>query len=375
MRATGQSNDGKLRVRAIAGTRAILIALDMDDADRKGLKGFAMRSGKAGGSLQWLTGMKAFKSLAPTSVPDDKKSMHFTTDKNPIQSFLWSDYEASQATDYSFEISAMFGEPSHLTARHIATFKIRTEKDNDGHHGVWFNRGAIASQAFADHFGNKSLTNAEYNDPANKEVAWLSRGLLEACLQYIDDTPKGDGLRVVAYEFTYQRVILALKNALKRGVDVKIVYHDTPANNSSIRAAALPSTNEDGEPILFKRTRPQTPHNKFIIRLEGGKTPVSVFTGSTNFTPSGFLGQTNVGHLVTDDTIAETYLKLWNGLKDNPELGNGAVNRNRALAQSAEPRRQRCHARLFQAPERRHARLVRRQNQGCRNDLDVHRRV
>jgi phosphatidylserine/phosphatidylglycerophosphate/cardiolipin synthase-like enzyme len=319
MRATGQSNDGKLRVRAIAGTRAILIALDMDDADRKGLKGFAMRSGKAGGSLQWLTGMKAFKSLAPTSVPDDKKSMHFTTDKNPIQSFLWSDYEASQATDYSFEISAMFGEPSHLTARHIATFKIRTEKDNDGHHGVWFNRGAIASQAFADHFGNKSLTNAEYNDPANKEVAWLSRGLLEACLQYIDDTPKGDGLRVVAYEFTYQRVILALKNALKRGVDVKIVYHDTPANNSSIRAAALPSTNEDGEPILFKRTRPQTPHNKFIIRLEGGKTPVSVFTGSTNFTPSGFLGQTNVGHLVTDDTIAETYLKLWNGLKDNPD--------------------------------------------------------
>ena len=219
------------------------------------------------------------------------------------------------------------------------------------------------------------VRNVGYNDPANKEVAWLSRGLLEACLQYIDDTPKGDALRVVAYEFTYQRVILALKNALKRGVDVKIVYHDTPANNSSIRAAALPSTNEDGEPILFKRTRPQTPHNKFIIRLEGGKTPVSVFTGSTNFTPSGFLGQTNVGHLVTDDTIAETYLKLWNGLKDNPELGNGAVNHNGALAQSAEPRRQRCHARLFQAPERRHARLVRRQNQGCRNDLDVHRRV
>ena len=178
MRATGQSNDGKLRVRAIAGTRAILIALDMDEADRKGLKGFAMRSGKAGGPLQWLTGMKVFKSLAPTSVPDDKKSIHFTTDKNPIQSFLWSDYEAGQATDYSFEISAMFGEPSHLTARHIATFKIRTEKDNDGHHGVWFNRGAIASQAFADHFGNKSLTNAESNDPANKEVAWLSRGLL-----------------------------------------------------------------------------------------------------------------------------------------------------------------------------------------------------
>jgi phosphatidylserine/phosphatidylglycerophosphate/cardiolipin synthase-like enzyme len=319
MRASGQSKDGKLRVRAIAGTRAVLIALDMDDADRKGLKGFAMRTSKAGGPLQWLTGMKVFKSLAPATVPDSKKSMHFTTDKNPIQSFLWSDYEASPATGYSFEVSAMFGEPGHLTARHVASFDIRTEQENDGHHGVWFNRGAIASQAFADRFGNKSLTDAEYNDPANKEVAWLSRGLLEACLQYIDDTPKGDALRVVAYEFTYQRVIQALKNALQRGVDVKIVYHDTPANISAIKAATLPKTNKGGEQILFKRTRPQTPHNKFIVHLKGGNKPESVWSGSTNFTPSGFLGQTNVGHLVTDDTIAETYLKLWDELKDDPD--------------------------------------------------------
>ncbi len=317
MRMTAKSDDGKLRVTAIAGTRAVLIALDMDNDERKGLKGFAMRTGKAGAPLQWLTGMKVFKSLAPSTVPAGK-SMHFTTDKNPIQSFLWSDYEAMPATEYSFEVSAMFGEPSNLQPRHVASFKIKTEAEDDGHHGVWFNRGAIASQAFADHFGNKSLTDAEYNDPANQEVAWLSRGLVEACLKYIDQTPKGDALRVVAYEFTYQRVIGALKAALKRGVDIKIVYHDTSANNKAITIAEL-SEEEDGETILFKRTRPQTPHNKFIVRLEGGKKPVSVWTGSTNFTASGFLGQTNVGHLVTDGDIAATYLKLWDGLKENPD--------------------------------------------------------
>jgi phosphatidylserine/phosphatidylglycerophosphate/cardiolipin synthase-like enzyme len=318
MRASGQSNDGKLRARSIAGTRAILIALDMDDADRKGLKGFAMRSSKTGQPLQWLTGMKVFKSLAPASVPPGK-SMHFTTNKNPIQSFLWSDYEASPETDYSFEVSAMFGEPDYLQARHVVAFNVKTESENDGRHGVWFNRGAIASQAFADHFGNKSLTEDEYNDPDNKEVAWLSRGLLEACLKYIDDTPDGDALRVVAYEFTYQRVIGALKNALGRGVDVKIVYHATSANKKAIETAEFSNTNKKGEQILFERTRPQTPHNKFIVRLEGGKKPISVWTGSTNFTPSGFLGQTNVGHLVTDDGIAETYFKLWDGLKEDPD--------------------------------------------------------
>jgi phosphatidylserine/phosphatidylglycerophosphate/cardiolipin synthase-like enzyme len=333
VRSTGQSTDGKLRVVAIAGTRAILIALDMDDADRKGLKGFAMRSGKAGGPLQWLSGMKVFKSLAPSSVPKGK-SLHFTTDKNPIQSFLWSDYEATGDTEYSFEVSAMFGDPGSLQPRHVVAFKIKTEQENDGRHGVWFNRGAIASQAFADQFQNASLTEAKYNDPDNKEVAWLSRGLLEACLKYIDDVPKGDALRVVAYEFTYQRVILALKKAFERGVDVKIVYHATPPNKKAIEAAGLPQENAKGETILFERTRPQTPHNKFIVHLEHGTKPVSVWTGSTNFTPSGFLGQTNVGHLVTDGGIAGIYLKLWDGLKDNPGSGTALSN---AMALSPNP--------------------------------------
>jgi hypothetical protein len=119
----------------------------------------------------------------------------------------------------------------------------KTEQENDGRHGVWFNRGAIASQAFADQFQNASLTEAKYNDPNNKEVAWLSRGLLEACLKYIDDVPKGDALRVVAYEFTYQRVILSLKKALERGVDVKIVYHATPPNKKAIITAEFPEQN------------------------------------------------------------------------------------------------------------------------------------
>jgi PLD-like domain len=249
----------------------------------------------------------------------------------------------------------------------------RRRQENDGRNGVWFNRGAIASQAFADQFGNKSLTEEEYNDPANKEVAWLSRGLLEACLQYIDDTPKGDALRVVAYEFTYERVILTLKNALQRGVDVKIVYHDTPANNKAIQHAALPKTNKAGEQILFKRTRPQTPHNKFVIRLKGGKTPVATFTGSTNFTPSGFLDQcrpSGDGRHGRGD-IPQTVGRV----EGRSGFGNGSRDRDGAFAEPAEPHRQRSHTGFFETSERRHARLVRRQNQGRRDKLDVHGRV
>ena len=69
--------------------------------------------------------------------------------------------------------------------------------------------------------------------------------------------------------------------------------------------------------IVFKRTRTAIPHNKFIVRLSGGKA-TEVWTGSTNFTDTGFFGQTNVGHVVVDDAVAAAYLAYWENLKDDP---------------------------------------------------------
>jgi phosphatidylserine/phosphatidylglycerophosphate/cardiolipin synthase-like enzyme len=335
MRKIVRSQSGKLEACAIAGTRAILIALNVADEDRNGLMGFAFRWKVGNGDFEWLKGMKVFPSLAPKSESEEKKIEHFPTNENPIQSFLWSYYQADPGKKYTFEVSAMYGKPGDLKARETVTFDITTEQENDGRQGIWFNRGAIASQAFAEKFHNKSLTTAEYNDPANEEVAWLSRGLLEAFLDYVDKTPAGDALRVCAYEFTYHRVLLALKRALDRGVDVKIVFHATGANRTAITKAALPKKNKKNEQILFERTRPKTPHNKFVVRLAKGKNAVSVWTGSTNFTPSGFLGQTNVGQLVTDATVAGTYLKLWTELAKNPDATAALDN---AMALSPNPK-------------------------------------
>jgi phosphatidylserine/phosphatidylglycerophosphate/cardiolipin synthase-like enzyme len=228
----------------------------------------------------------------------------------------------------------MYGSPGALQPRETVKFEVTTEAADDGRHGIWFNRGAIASQAFADKFGNKSLTSADYNDPNNQEVAWLSRGLLEACLDYIGKTPAGDGLRVCAYEFTYERVHKELIDAINRGVDVQIIYHATPENKKAVKASGIPDK-KGNKQILFERTRPKTPHNKFIVHLERNTTPVAVWTGSTNFTPSGFLGQTNVGHLVTDKDVAATYLKLWTGLSKNPESKEQHAN---AFALSPNPK-------------------------------------
>jgi phosphatidylserine/phosphatidylglycerophosphate/cardiolipin synthase-like enzyme len=164
------------------------------------------------------------------------------------------------------------------------------------------------------------------------ETQWLSRGLVEACLKYINGSKAGEGLRVCAYEFTYPPVLQALKRALERGVDVRIVYHDSKkdkdANRAAIAEAGLPqSVRIAGEQtqIIFPRTRTAIPHNKFIVKLSG-QTPIQVWTGSTNFTDTGFLGQTNVGHLVTDTTLAKTYFDYWTELSSDPVHGEALTS-------------------------------------------------
>jgi phosphatidylserine/phosphatidylglycerophosphate/cardiolipin synthase-like enzyme len=311
------ADQGALRARVVAGTRVILMALDLDEAERSGLRGFAFSRAKGAEAQRVLRGIKYFADL----VPDPKRGADYSTREHPIQGFLWSDYQADPDTEYHFTIEALYGDIGALEVKHSVDFRIRTEKENDGRHGVWFNRGAIASHALATEFHNRQITddmadNVDENGVlGDEEVRWLSRGLAEACLAFINGTRAGEGLRVCAYEFTYLPVLLALKRAIGRGVDVRIVYHwtkkDDDANAKAIVKAGLPADR------LHPRTRTAIPHNKFIVKIEGGQ-PTQVWTGSTNFTNTGFFGQTNVGHLVTDDGVARTYLDYWQALSGDP---------------------------------------------------------
>jgi phosphatidylserine/phosphatidylglycerophosphate/cardiolipin synthase-like enzyme len=312
-----KTND-HLRVKAIAGTHVVLMALDMDETARAGLRGFAIKRGQSGQPQDWLRGIKYFKDLVAKPNPQDD----YSSRNQPFQTFLWSDYGASPGTDYDFTIIALYGDLHAMEERYTLTFTIKTEQEYDANgQGVWFNRGAIASHAFATKFHNKALTDDMTNNVSDQgklldpETQWLSRGLAEACLKYINDAKPGEGLRVCAYEFTYIPVLLALKRAHERGVDVQIVFHDTKkdndANRAAIAKAKLPAS------ILHPRTRTAIPHNKFIVKLVH-KTPQQVWTGSTNFTDTGFYGQTNVGHIVASAATAKTYLKYWTELKADP---------------------------------------------------------
>jgi len=298
-------------------------SIDATPAVRRELLGFALKRSDAVESQSfWLKGLKVFRETIPQPQPGQR----YSSLEHPIQSFLWGDYSAKPGRVYDFVVRPVYGAPRNLRYGEDIEIRIATENEDDGTHAVFFNRGAIASQAFAEKFGNKGPEKPE--DPNDPTTAWLSRGLLEAALQFINDTRKGETLRVAAYEFNYPAILDALKAAHERDVDLVIVYEAgketvkgkkvptqaTKANETAIKNMKFPKS------ILIKRTkRNAIPHNKFIIRLSKDPSRVAVWTGSTNFTPSGFLGQTNVGHIVRDANVAKQYLAYWEQLSEDAE--------------------------------------------------------
>ena len=79
-----ESND-HLRVKAIAGTHVVLMALDIDEAARAGLHGFAIKRGESGQPQTWLRGIKFFKDLVPTPDPE----ADYSSRDQPFQTFLF----------------------------------------------------------------------------------------------------------------------------------------------------------------------------------------------------------------------------------------------------------------------------------------------
>mmetsp|Transcript_7755 Transcript_7755/g.11755 ORF Transcript_7755/g.11755 Transcript_7755/m.11755 type:complete len:502 (+) Transcript_7755:617-2122(+) len=157
-------------------------------------------------------------------------------------------------------------------------------------------------------------------------------------------------LRVTAYEFTHKEVIHAFAAAVERGVDVKIIHHVKGSHRPKTRYNDVVK-DKDGKVVkewvpdkttsdtqhaidavgfqsldhariwhhdtFIERHTSSIMHNKFIILLRDGK-PVEVWTGSTNFTESAFYGQSNVGHIVRDEDVAQHYLSYWDKLALDP---------------------------------------------------------
>jgi phosphatidylserine/phosphatidylglycerophosphate/cardiolipin synthase-like enzyme len=340
---------GPYQVLAVSGTNTISFAIAADKAGTKGLLGFAVeRSDPEGKQDFYVSGFKVFPSMIPR--PDDKTRVK--TSRHPVQSFVWDDFTAKPDHKYEYIFHPLRGTPKTLdrSAEPVA-IRVRTEPlFSTLEHDIFFNRGVASSQAYTREFGNKK-PNQLKGAKRPEALEWLSRQLDDAILKFIASAAKGDTLLGCFYEFRYQPVAEALKEALDRGVDVRLIVdakNNKPKdengkvqepfprsdNLAMIKKVGLPKAG-----VFLREARTNAiQHNKFMVLLKGKqRKPAEVWTGSTNISDGGIHGQTNVGHWVRDAETAKKFQVYWELLKSDPG-GRDGEDRSTAIANNKKLR-------------------------------------
>lgn len=311
---TTVTDDG-FTVRAFAGTTGILLATDVGAARRDGLLGFAIQRKAGSGSWQWLRGKLGFEG------EHVGESTYFPSNERPFQKFRWSDYRVEPGRQYSYRLHPVYGAPGALRVEDGVTVKMRAGSLDKSGHTVLFNRAAAASQAFSLKFPDidKQMTAAraagEQFDLPQEARDWLSRGVLERIVGFIDRAGPKLALDMAIYEYEHPDIVAAVDRAHARGAQVRVVYHaktgdkQTAENEHSL--AALPAA------LKRRRLTAKIMHDKFVVlsRVKAaGREPVAVLCGSTNFTENGVYRQANVVHVVEDQTVAARYAELFDVL-------------------------------------------------------------
>ncbi|HEX6316120.1 MAG TPA: phospholipase D-like domain-containing protein [Gemmatimonadaceae bacterium] len=324
------------QVFAVAGVNTVSFAVKASAALRKNLLGFAVhRRDPAENQQYFMYGFKVFKDLIP--VPDEDTRV--STFDHPVQSFSWDDFTAKPDREYEYTFHPIKGKPKNLdrSAKPIA-IKVRTEPlYSDLEHDIFFNRGVASSQAYRREFGNQKPDDLKPAAKRERALQWLSRDLDDALLKFIRSARKNDTLLGCFYEFRYRPAVDELKKAITRGVNVRLIvdgkvnehtdkkgkFHPSfprVENREMIRDANIP----ESAVTLREARRDAIQHNKFIVRLKGKKQRAAeVWTGSTNLSVGGITGQTNVGHWIRNETIADRFRAYWELLQQDPGSRHG----------------------------------------------------
>ncbi len=319
-----------ITVKAYAGTTGVLLAFNLkDDANRKGLLGFAIQKNDE----DFLPAMIPFPGQPHN--PGDP----IPTNLAPVQKFRWSDYTVTAGTTYKYTVFAVRGTPAQLELGAGAEITVTTEPRDAGSvignpekFVTVSNRAVAASQAFSREFPettkklNAALAKPKPKSKATKtggiltaqEMQWLSNGLLEEIVAFIALAKDATfALDVAIYQYELEDIWGAINKANDDAVVVRLIYHAKPKDSQTEKniasAKALPPS------VKFGRVTNAIFHHKFIIlsKIDGGvRTPTAVLCGSTNFTSNAVYSQANNVQITSNPVVMKKYVEQFDFLFD-----------------------------------------------------------
>src|SRR5580765_3076115 len=118
MRKTAKGSG--VTVCGYAGSTGILLAMNVDDGNEKGLLGFAISRKEGNAAPAFLPGMLNFPGIPKTP------GQLIASNTAPIQKFRWSDYAVHSDTEYVYSVHPVYGQPGKLDIRQGPEIKLKT---------------------------------------------------------------------------------------------------------------------------------------------------------------------------------------------------------------------------------------------------------
>ena len=263
----------------------------------------------------------------------------------------------SRASACATRSSAMSGTPAAPVEGDTVALDVTCEADDDGRHGIHFNRGVAGSQAYTRKFGDQLA--ARRPGRRRVDVARARGGAAARSSR----APRARAGRCAARSTSSSTRRCSARCTRRRAPAPRSRWR-SPAPARPAGPTTRPAQNIDairaftGKRGVYKglstfvkpRSRAEGDRPQQVPRAaRAGRARSASGPGPTNVTPGALYGQSNVGHVVWDAELAQVFLDYWELLHaDRPAAdvvafteAHAARSRTRAPARCS-PRGRTC---------------------------------
>jgi phosphatidylserine/phosphatidylglycerophosphate/cardiolipin synthase-like enzyme len=256
----------------------------------------------------------------------------------PFQRFSWTDHDVNTGDTVSYQVTPVRRNSAgklELLEPNASDWSPQKTLGSaaKGPFKAFFNRGFVISQFMTHYLADRKLSLQEFkqtiSDADDKTIRqFLSGDLRLALLKELKTAlEEKTDIFAVLFELSDDELTNALC-ALKQHAHVVLANGSiTAAKGEGSQAARKRDENETARKRLIdagvdvettnRFTAPgPLGHNKFLVRTDKQGKPLTAWTGSTNWSPTGLCTQVNNGLLIEDPDVAQVFLEQWHRLRD-----------------------------------------------------------
>jgi len=310
-----------VKIAAYANSDDAFIVWD-PGAPMTGCTGFALQR-------EYMTGPKKgttdfVNNRIDFSAPKDSALGPVSSDKSPFRRFTWTDHEVNSGDEVRYRAIPVTSTGLNEAAASKWTPAVKLSARVDDTTSCFFNRGLVISQFVTRYLQDRKMSLSDFKkeiadggDAANAHEenirAFLGGDLLKELAALLATVKKnGSTLYAALFELSDAQILDALASL---GANAHVVLANGSDKSGDENKSARAALKKAGVKVYDRMLKSKgLGHNKFAVVCDGNEAK-QVWTGSTNWAPTGLCTQMNNGILVDDADLAKTYKAQWDALQ------------------------------------------------------------